>query len=311
MDVLFLIAGMGLLWWGGEWLIDGASSLARRWGLSPLVIGLTVVAFGTSAPELAATLVAALRGAPAIAFGNVVGSNIANLGLILGIATLIGSLVPQARFVQREVPVMLGASLLFAALALDGSTGRLEGFVLLVLIVPYLLYLLKTDTEPPGVEAEFAREYGDEPPAKGPALVRTVAGIALLVLGAQALVEGAVGIAEALGVPQRVIGITLVAFGTSLPELAAAVVAVLKQEGDIVLGNIIGSNIFNILVIYGATCLVHPVTVNAAEARIDLLVMLALTLLTSVLLATGDRMRRPEGAVLVASYLIYVVWLVV
>lgn len=311
MDVLFLIAGMGLLWWGGEWLIDGASSLARRWGLSPLVIGLTVVAFGTSAPELAATLVAALRGAPAIAFGNVVGSNIANLGLILGIATLIGSLVPQARFVQREVPVMLGASLLFAALALDGSTGRLEGFVLLVLIVPYLLYLLKTDTEPPGVAAEFAREFGHEPPPTGAALVRTVAGIALLVLGAQALVEGAVGIAEALGVPQRVIGITLVAFGTSLPELAAAVVAVLKQEGDIVLGNIIGSNIFNILVIYGATCLVHPVTVNAAEARIDLLVMLALTLLTSVLLATGDRMRRPEGAVLVASYLIYVVWLVV
>ncbi len=311
MDVLFLIAGIGLLWWGGEWLIDGASSLAGNWGLSPLVIGLTVVAFGTSAPELAATLVAALRGAPAIAFGNVVGSNIANLGLILGIATLIGSLVPQARFVKREVPVMLGASLLFAALAFDGSTGRLEGFVLLVLIAPYLFYLLKTDSEPPGVKAEFAREFGDGHPPMGPALLRTAAGIALLVLGAQALVEGAVGIAEALGVPQRVIGITLVAFGTSLPELAAAVVAVLKKEGDIVLGNIIGSNIFNILVIYGTTCLVHPVTVNAAEARIDLLVMLALTLLTSVLLATGDRMRRPEGAVLVASYLIYVVWLVV
>lgn len=312
MDVLFLIAGIGLLWWGGEWLIGGSASLARSWGLSPLVIGLTVVAFGTSAPELAATLVAALQGAPAIAFGNVVGSNIANLGLILGIATLIGTLVPQSLFVKREVPVMLAASVLLALLALDGSTGRLEGLLLAVLIVPYLFYLLKTDTEPPMVEAEFAREYGDgRRPPMGPALLKTGAGIVVLVLGAKALVDGAVGIAQTFGVPERVIGITLVAFGTSLPELAAAIVAVLKREGDIVLGNIIGSNIFNILLIYGVTCLVHPVTVNAAEARIDLMVMLALTILTSVLLATGDRMRRPEGAVLLAAYVGYVVWLVV
>lgn len=311
MDLLLLTVGIGLLWWGGEWLVDGASALARSWGLSPLVIGLTVVAFGTSAPELAATLAAALRGAPAIAFGNVVGSNTANLGLILGTVTLIGPLVPQALFIKREVPVMLVASVLFAALALDGATGRVEGLVLMVLIVPYLFYLLKSDAEPPAVEAEYAEHFDEDTTPTGRALVLTVVGIGFLVLGAHWLVEGAVGIAQSLGVPERVIGITLVAFGTSLPELAAGIVAVLKREGDIVLGNIIGSNIFNIFLIYGTTCLVHPVTVNAAEARIDLMVMLALTVLTSVLLATGDRMRRPEGAILLAAYVGYVVWLVV
>lgn len=311
MDLLLLTVGVGLLWWGGEWLVGGASALARSWGLSPLVIGLTVVAFGTSAPELAATLAAALRGAPAIAFGNVVGSNTANLGLILGTVTLIGPLVPQALFIKREVPVMLVASVLFAALALDGTTGRVEGLVLMVLIVPYLFYLLKSDAEPPAVEAEYAEHFDEDATSTGRALALTLVGIGFLVLGAHWLVEGAVGIAQLLGVPERVIGITLVAFGTSLPELAAGIVAVLKREGDIVLGNIIGSNIFNILLIYGTTCLVHPVTVNAAEARIDLMVMLALTVLTSVLLATGDRMRRPEGAILLAAYVSYVVWLVV
>lgn len=311
MNVLLLVVGILLLWVGGELLIRGATALARLWGLSPLVIGLTVVAFGTSAPELAATLAATLRGSPAIAFGNIVGSNIANLGLILGLTALLQPLTTHARFLWREVPFMLAVSLLMTLLMLDGRAGRIEGLLLLSLIVGYLFYLLRTGAEPPEVIAEFRAEYGDHRVRPWKAAAGTAAGILVLVAGADVLVRGAVGIAEALGVPERIVGITLVALGTSLPELASSVVAAAKKQGDIVLGNLIGSNVFNILAILGTTSVVRPVVVEAESARIDLLTMLAFSFLTWPFLASGHRLRRAEGGVLLAAYLGYVVFLVV
>lgn len=310
MDLFLLALGIVLLYVGGEALVGGSVALARALGLTPLVIGLTVVAFGTSAPELAATLTAAFKGSPEIAFGNVVGSNIANLGLILGLTSVIYPLVTTARFLWREVPFMLGSSLLMFALLVDGEAGRIEGAVFLVLIVPYLAYLLRKG-ERPAVVAEFAGEYGDgeRRPSVPWAVVRVAAGIALLVLGAQTLVEGAVGLARALGVSERVIGLTMVAFRTSLPELAAALVAAIKREADIILGNLIGSNIFNILVILGTTSLIHPIAVDPVAGRKDLAVMLGISFLTWPLLFSGLKMRRLEGAVLLAAYFAYLAWL--
>lgn len=310
-DAALLIVGAALLYFGGDQLVDGSVDLARALGMAPMVIGLTVVAFGTSAPELAATLVAAFRGNPEIAFGNVVGSNIANLGMILGAAALFRPIEADARFLWREVPVMLLAGLLMTAFMWDGAIGRLAGFGLLFLIVPYLGYLLLRDRrESARVRAEFRQEFGDGArPATGRALLRVVLGIALLVLGAQGLVEGAVGLARLLGVSERVIGLTVVAAGTSLPELASAIAAALKREGDILLGNIIGSNVFNTLVIFGSTALAHPVIVPAAGARVDLLVMLGFSLLIWPFLRLDYRIRRWEGAVLVLSYAGYIAWL--
>lgn len=310
-DAALLIAGAALLYVGGDQLVDGSVNLARALGMAPMVIGLTVVAFGTSAPELAATLVAAFRGNPEIAFGNVVGSNIANLGLILGIAALFRPLEANALFLWREVPVMLLAGVLMTVFMWDGAIGRVAGFCLLVLIVPYLGYLLLKDRrESARVRAEFREEFGDgERPSTGWALLRVVLGIALLVLGARALVEGAVGMARLLGVSERVIGLTVVAAGTSLPELASAIAAALKREGDILLGNIIGSNVFNTLVIFGSTALASPVIVPAMGARGDLLVMLGFSLMIWPFLRLDYRVRRWEGAVLLLGYAVYIGWL--
>lgn len=310
-DVVWLLAGATLLYFGGDQLVDGAVELARALGMAPIVIGLTVVAFGTSAPELAATLVAAFRGSPEIAFGNVVGSNIANLGLILGAAGLIHTLRAQGRFLWREIPVMLLSALLLTYFAWDGHVGRGAGLFLLLLIVPYLAYLLLEDRrESARVRAEFVEQFGDgQRPSAGHALARVAVGIVLLVLGAQALVEGAVGLARWVGASERVIGLTVVAAGTSLPELASAIAAALKREADILLGNIIGSNVFNTLVIFGATALVRPVTVPAAGAQIDLLVMMGISCLVWPFLGLGQRIRRREAAVLLAIYGGYLAWL--
>jgi cation:H+ antiporter len=309
--VALLIVGAAFLYFGGDQLVDGSVDLARALGMTPMVIGLTVVAFGTSAPELAATLVAAFRGNPEIAFGNVVGSNIANLGLILGTAALLQPLEADARFLWREVPVMLFAGLLMTVFMWNGAIGRLAGLFLLFLIVPYLGYLLLRDRrESARVRAEFLGEFGDEErPSTGWALTRVTLGIVLLVLGAHFLVEGAVGLARLLGVSERVIGLTVVAAGTSLPELASAIAAALKREGDILLGNVIGSNVFNTLVVFGSTALVRPVAVPAGGARADLLVMLGFSLLIWPFLRFDYRIRRWEGALLLLSYAGYIAWL--
>lgn len=300
MNGLLIAVGILLLWGGGELLVSGARSLARTLGLSSLVIGLTVVAFGTSSPELAASLTAVYQGAPDVAFGNVIGSNLANLGLILGLTALLWPLDTHVSFLRRELPFLVLASVLLCVVAADLVLTRLEGLTLFALLILFVLYLLHRERtkalKPPDPERD--RHWWVS-------LLLVVAGILLLTLGARGLVSGAVGIARGLGVSERVIGLTVVAVGTSLPELASCLVAAKHREGDIVLGNLIGSNIFNVLCIIGLTSAIHPFAIHGAGLWVDLGAMLALSILVWPILTTGMRVSRGEGAFLLAAYVGY------
>jgi cation:H+ antiporter len=312
LDIVLVAVGIVLLYGGGESLVTGSIALAGRLGLSPLLIGLTVVAFGTSAPELAATLAAALEGAPEVAFGNVVGSNVFNVGLILGVGAVVFPLSAGARFLRREMPFMIFTGALMFWLVADGVIGRIEGVVLLALLAGYLVVLLRKQEEPPRVAEEFAEEYGEAPAPLWSSTARVVVGIALLVLGAKVLVLGAIGLARELGISERVIGLTIVACGTSLPELASSVVAAARREGDLVLGNVVGSNIFNVLAILGTTGLVAPIRVGVGlGVWVDLGVMLLFSVVLWPFLMTRGRLERWEGAVLLAGFVGYMVFLFV
>ena len=309
MDLLFIAVGIALLYLGGEFLVRNSSHLAQAWGLSPMVVGLTVVAFGTSAPELAASLTAALQGSPEIALGNIVGSNIANIALILALTALIFPLRTQANFLKREMPFMMGAAALLMLMLMFGILGRVGGAVLMVLLGGYLWILLRAP-EKPEVQAEFSEEYAvEEPRSPWIAILGALVGLGLLVGGAQLLVTGATSLARGFGVPELIIGLTLVAVGTSLPELATSIIAALKRESDIALGNIVGSNIFNILGILGITTLVEPIVVPYTAVALDLWVMLGLSVLLFPFLMTGLRLGRREGGVLLVLYLFYVAYL--
>jgi cation:H+ antiporter len=304
VDVLLVVVGLVGLYGGGELLVRNASSLARSLGLSPLVIGLTVVAFGTSAPELAATVAAALRGAPEIALGNVIGSNIANIGLILALTALVYPLVTRWGFVRRELPIMLGATALASVLLLDGELERVEGVVLLAALAAFLVLSFR-DAGGEGATASSAPRSGS---AVRSGLLAAL-GVVVLVVGAQALVAGAVAIASALGVSERVIGLTMVAVGTSLPELASSLVAALRRETDIILGNIVGSNVFNLLAVLGVAALVHPLGFDALAVRADLVVMAAFSIVMAPMVLRGLRLGRREGAALLVAYCVYVAFL--
>ncbi len=305
-SIFLVVIGAALLYVGGEVLVDNSIRLAKSFGVSSLVIGLTVVAFATSAPELAATITAALRGVPDIAIGNVFGSNIANLGLILGVSALIFPLHATVRFIRREVAFMVFVTILvYPLMARSNLLGWLEGLVLVGMLGIFLWTQLRETRQEDDDEDS---DDGDQRPvwlcALGIAL-----GVALLVGGAQALVQGASDIARGLGVSDRVIGLTLVAFGTSLPELAAAISAARRHEGDLVLGNVIGSNIFNLLCILGITSMVHPIRVAPQALGLDYWVVLVISVLVLVGLATQRRLVRFEGAVLLAFYLGYMAYL--
>jgi cation:H+ antiporter len=308
MSIALILLGALLLYVGGEALVRSSVQLARVLGVTPLVVGLTVVAFGTSTPELAATLVAAARGAPELALGNVIGSNSANLGFILGLAAAVSPIHAEARFIRREIPFMLGVSVLLVLLLADGALGRIEGVLFLSLFGPYL-WLLLSGTERGQVESEFVAEYAKARLPWWQATAGVAAGSLLIVAGAYVLVEGAVQIARSLGVPERVIGLTMVAFGTSLPELAATLVAAIKRESDIALGNLIGSNVFNVIGILGITSLVKPIRIDIAASWFDLGVMLGISLLALLLFRSGQRLGRSEGGLLLVCYLAYVTYL--
>jgi len=306
MSVVLVIVGVVLLYAGGEVLVRSASGLAARLGVRPMVIGLTVVAFGTSAPELAASLTAALSGTPDIAIGNVVGSNIANVGLILGLTAMVYPLVTGSRFVRREVPLMLLITALLVPVLWGGAVLRWEGVLLLALLAGFLWVITRTGSS-------VLDEVAEAPRARAPVwlgVLGTAAGVALLWFGARSLIGGAVVIATSLGIPQRVIGLTLVAVGTSLPELASSMVAAMRRETDIILGNIVGSNVFNLLAVLGTTALVKPIRFDGAGATVDVVVMALFSAALLPLMWRGERLGRSAGSFLLLGYAVYILTLV-
>ena len=300
LDLLALAGGLALLYFGAESLVRGAAALALRLGLSPLVVGLTVVALGTSAPELVVSVEAALEGRGGLALGNVVGSNISNVGLILGVSVLLRTAPVLPQLLRRDVPVMVAASVALPLLLLDGALGRAEGAVLAAALVGYVALTLWKAR--PGSEALPAAEALPDPVGsawRDAAL--TLGGLVGLVVGGRFLVGGAVGIAEALGVSEAVVGLTIVAVGTSLPELATSVVASLRGEGDIAVGNVVGSNVFNVLGVLGLSAVASPLHRGAIGA-LDLGAMVLLAAVVVPLMWTGRRLVRWEGALLLGCY---------
>ena len=321
MDLLvnfgWLVLGLVLLYYGAEWLVRGSSTLAISCGLSPLVVGLTVVAFGTSAPELVVSVKANLDGSGGMALGNVVGSNICNIALVLGVGAIISPISVVRQVVRQEMPILLTVTLLVLGFLYDGVVARWEGVVLTVTVVGYTIFSIlqarresKSEQHDGGDVPEeviaAAREGGAKQVAFSSGLV--VAGVVLLVVGADRMVFGGRAIADRFGVPEEVIALTLFAFGTSLPELATSVVASLKKQGDIVVGNVVGSCIFNLLAVTGITAMVAPIG-RGTLTMVDLGLMLALTAIVWPMMRTGMSVRRLEGGVLLAVYLGYFAWL--
>jgi cation:H+ antiporter len=303
---LSVLGGLVLLAVGADGLVRGAASGARRLGISPLIIGLTIVSYGTSAPELAVSLQAAAGGTADIALGNVVGSNIANVGLILGASALIYPVRVQTQILRIDVPIMIGISALLLGLIWDGVVGRLNGVVLVTGAVAYTVMTVWGAWDEPRstVEATFDEGVPSES-SVGRDLLFGTGGLGLLVLGARLLVAGAVTIATAVGLSTTVIGLTVVAVGTSLPELATSVVAALRGQSDLAVGNVVGSNIFNILGILGLTACVHPVDASGLS-WVDGGVMFGFALLTLPLFWTEYTFSRLEGGLLLCGYVVYV-----
>lgn len=323
MDLItigLLIGGLALLAVGGELLVRGSSQLAALAGISPLVIGLTVVSFGTSSPELAVSIQAGLAGKSDIAVGNVVGSNIFNILFILGACAVISPLIVAVQLIRREVPFMIAVSLLLAGLALDGSVGWLDGLLLFGLLIGYTVWsIYASRKESAEARAEFAQEFGPEKlPAQGGAKVWLtsigfiVVGLGSLALGSDWLVESATTLARTFGVSDVIIGLTIVAAGTSLPEVVASIVATLKGERDIAIGNAIGSNVFNILGIVGLAALITPggLTVAPSIITFDLPVMIAVAFAVLPIFVTGLSINRWEGALFLGYYVAYTAYLI-
>lgn len=313
MLLLELVGGFVLLLAGGEALVRGSVSVARRLGVAPLVIGLTLVGFGTSTPELVTSIEAALKGSPGIAVGNIVGSNIANVLLILGAAALIRPIACDPRAFYRDGTVLAAATLVCVPIALLGGLGRFGGLVLVGLLIAYIAGTYFAERTGGSASADLhTREADPAEPAHFSlpvGLVVALGGLGLIVFGAQLLVGGAVTVARDFGVSETIVGLTLVAVGTSLPELMTSVVASLRGQSDVALGNVIGSNIYNILGILGGTAVVTPLAFPPEIAALDLWVMVAATALVITFAITGWRVGRREGAVLLLAYGGYVAWL--
>ncbi len=315
--IVFLILGIVFLVVGADFLVRGASNLAAMARISPLVIGLTVVAFGTSAPELAVSLHATFNSQADLAIGNVVGSNICNVLLILGASALVAPLVVAQQLVRLDVPIMIGVSGLVFFFGIDGFIGSSDGIILFLGGVGYTLFLLfqSRREQNPEVQSEYAQEYGPKQFAwdkVGIEVLAFVAGMALLVIGSQLLVKGAITIAEALEINPLIIGLTIVALGTSLPELATSIVASFRGERDIAVGNVVGSNIFNILVVLGATSALSPggIAIDPSVMAFDIPVMIGVAIICFPICLNDNLISRWEGLMLLVYYLAYTLYLV-
>lgn len=314
MTWVLLAVGLVILTVGAEFLVRGASKVAAAFGVSSLVIGLTVVAYGTSAPELAVSVKSAFEGQSDIAVGNVVGSNIFNVLFILGICALIYPLKVHAQLIRLDVPIMIAVSFLAMFLSLDGGLGRYDGGLLFSLVVIYTVFLIrKSRAESRAVKKEFEEEFPPEKLTTTTLLINlgfVAIGIAFLILGAQLLVNSSIQIAQTFGVSELVIGLTIVAAGTSLPEVATSVVATIRGERDIAIGNVVGSNIFNILSVLGMSSLIKPITVSPAAMSLDIPVMIAVAIACLPIFFTDLSISRWKGLLFLGYYVAYTAYLI-
>lgn len=314
--IIFLILGLVLLVYAADYLVKGASQIATDLGISPLVVGLTVVAFGTSAPELAVSIMSAFKGEADLALGNVVGSNIFNVLFILGISALIVPLIVHQQLVRFDVPIMIGASLLLYGVSRDGNISLIDGAALFVLALAYTAFLIRQSRKEKDAEVitEYETEYGKHgvKPKWARNIFFIVLGLAGLILGSRWLVEGAVFIARNFGVSELVIGLTIVAAGTSLPEVATSIIAAIKGERDIAVGNVVGSNIFNILVVLGLSSIIAPsgVAVDATALRFDIPVMIGVAIACLPIFFHNHMISRTNGAFFFLCYVAYVAYLI-
>lgn len=317
MTLILFVAGSGLLIAGAETLVRGSSRLAVAAGISPLVIGLTVVAYGTSAPELAVSVQSALSGQAEIALGNVVGSNILNILLVLGISALIAPLAVSQQLIKLDVPLMIGVSFLMLALAMDGKVSRPDGVLLFAINIAYVIWAIyQSRKESRQIHEQYAKKYGAAASRSAVSALMNIllctAGLGMLVLGSRWLVNSAVAVAQAFGISELIIGLTVIAIGTSLPEIATSVIASVRGARDIAVGNVIGSNIFNITSVLGLTCIFAPngVAVPPAALRFDIPVMIAAALACLPIFFTGYRIARWEGALFFGYYAAYTLYLI-
>jgi cation:H+ antiporter len=309
-NVLLVIAGLTLLIWGADRFVHGAAATARNMGVAPLLVGLTVVAFATSAPEILVSVVAALQKEPGLAFGNAIGSNIVNIGLVLGVTAMIRPIKLESATLRREMPALLAVSLLTVSLFLDTFLSRVDGIVMLTGLVIVMIWLARLGMRS-AAKDPLAMDYEAEIPSDVTttmAIVWLVVGLGTLLIGADLLVDGAIGIAKMLGVSEVVIGITIVAFGTSLPELAVSVASALKQEYGLAIGNIVGSNIFNLLAVIGVAATITPAALAPSVLSLHIFVMVAFTLVLFAMTYDYDgkaELSRLEGLALLIAYLAY------
>lgn len=311
-----------MLYYGAGWLVKGSSSLARTLGLTPLVIGLTVVAFGTSAPELFISTVSSIKNKSMIALGNVIGSNICNIALVLGLTSLFQPVTGSRSVIRRDIPIMLGISLYLLVLSLNSTIGRLEGMTLfsgIILFTCYNIYMATAEKKLVPHRVKIESVPGEEKigyiTSKPKQVGLIIAGIACVVVGADILIDSAVKFMKVLGVNEKFVGLTVVAFGTSVPELATSVVAAIKKEMDISIGNLIGSNVFNMLCVLGAASMVRPIRIPGgffeSGLLIDYLVMMGISFLPWLLMKRDDTVQRKEGLVLLTCYVGYVAYLII
>ncbi|HSQ83375.1 MAG TPA: calcium/sodium antiporter [Desulfobacterales bacterium] len=322
LNLALFVVGLFMLYYCAGWLVKGSSSLAQSLGLTPLVIGLTVVAFGTSAPELVVSVVSSLKGKSMIAVGNVVGSNICNIALVLGLSAIVHPIKGSRSVIQRDIPIMLGVSLYLLVISLNSNISRLEGASLFGGIIVYTCfnyYIAHKESKRSIHHESYAFAYGVDNieyiTSRSKQIVWIAAGIIGVVAGAEILIDAAVGIMKVFGVSEKFIGLTIVALGTSLPELATSVVAALKKEMDISIGNLVGSNVFNILSVLGAASLVKPIPIPGGFIQsgllIDYLFMMFVSFLPWLMMRKKYVVTRWDGVILLLCYVGYVLYLII
>ncbi len=309
-NIGYIVVGLVLLIWGADRFVHGAASAARNYGIAPLLIGLTIVAFATSAPEILVAVVAALQGEPDLAIGNAIGSNIVNIGLVLGITAIVRPIPLESDTLRREMPALLAVSLLTVSLFLDTFLSRIDGVVMLTGLVIVMLWLgglgIRSAENDP-IKMDYEAEIPVDVSTKA-AVIWLLIGLGALLVGAGWLVDGSIGIAQKLGISEIVIGVTIIAFGTSVPELAVSLVSALKGEYGLAIGNIVGSNIFNLLAVIGVAAAIQPATLAPTVLSLHIFVMVAFTLVLFAMTHDYDgkaKLTRLEGGALLVAYLAY------